>query len=99
MAMGVMGHAGFSEREARDALLPLIRGAIENLADALPSEVITGPISRGDAATVAAHLVSLDSTQPEAAAVYRTLGRQALTLTRASLSDEEAKALAKALED
>jgi predicted short-subunit dehydrogenase-like oxidoreductase (DUF2520 family) len=46
---------------------------------------LTGPIARGDAATVARHLAALasDPALNEIAAVYRLLGRRALALARA----------------
>jgi predicted short-subunit dehydrogenase-like oxidoreductase (DUF2520 family) len=95
--MRVMAKAGFSPTEARDALLPLMRGAVDNLADGSPSDVITGPISRGDVATVTAHLVRLDAHQPEAALVYRALGREALALASTALEPDVAEALARVL--
>jgi len=97
-AIRTMSHAGFSAEEARDALLPLMRGALDNLASGLPRDVITGPIARGDAATVAAHLAQLDALDPEAAHAYRSLAREALALSRASLSETDADAIASLLQ-
>lgn len=96
-AMRTMSHAGFDPEEARDALLPLMRGALTNLASGLPSEVITGPIARGDAPTVAAHLAHLEAKEPEAAASYRGLAREALRLSRATLTEADYGAIEKLL--
>jgi predicted short-subunit dehydrogenase-like oxidoreductase (DUF2520 family) len=96
-AMRVMSHAGFSRQEARDALLPLMRGALDNLSTALPHEVVTGPVARGDAATVAAHLAALDTKEPEAAEAYRALAKEALRLSTSVLTGPQVDELAKAL--
>jgi predicted short-subunit dehydrogenase-like oxidoreductase (DUF2520 family) len=51
----------------REALVPLMRRTIENGFD------LTGPIARGDHATVDAHCASLHRHLPELEAMYRTL--------------------------
>lgn len=47
--------------EALRALLPLLRGAADNLDSAGLPGALSGPIARGDVATVAAHLAWLDA--------------------------------------
>ncbi len=86
--------AGFPRDRARAALLPLTRGALENLAR-LEDEAaaITGPISRGDAGTVRRHLEALEKAAPDQAASYRLLARAALRVSAPSLSVEAARAL------
>jgi len=96
-AMRTMSHAGFTPGEARDALLPLMRGALTNLASGLPSEVITGPIARGDAPTVAAHLTHLEAKEPEVAESYRGLAREALRLSRGTLTEADHDTIAQLL--
>ena len=93
LAMETLSHAGFSSGEARDALLPLMRGALDNLSDALPAEAITGPIARGDALTVAAHLKALQEVSPRLAERYRALAQEALALSESSLPSAQAHAL------
>jgi len=53
---------------------PLLSAALDN---ALRSGdlALTGPVARGDAGTVAAHLAAITATSPEAAATYRSLAR------------------------
>jgi len=75
---------GSTEADARAALLPLARGALDGLAAREPSHAITGPVPRGDAATLAAHLRALDGHDARTAALYRQLARVALTLVRSS---------------
>jgi predicted short-subunit dehydrogenase-like oxidoreductase (DUF2520 family) len=50
---------GASEEEATSALLPLALGALEKLRVVPISEALTGPVVRGDTATVAAHRKAL----------------------------------------
>jgi predicted short-subunit dehydrogenase-like oxidoreductase (DUF2520 family) len=49
-----------TKAEALDALLPLLRGTVENLAEAGLPVALTGPVSRGDGGTVARHLDALE---------------------------------------
>jgi predicted short-subunit dehydrogenase-like oxidoreductase (DUF2520 family) len=60
-----------------DAFLPLARASIENAAALGPAAALTGPVARGDSATVAAHLAVLPEGER---AAYRALAREALRL-------------------
>lgn len=73
--------AGVPEELAGKLYLPLLAGALENLRHQSPAEALTGPIRRGDIATIAAHLAAL---QPEDRALYSRLGLEALRLARAA---------------
>src|SRR3954447_13745014 len=84
---------GVPEREATEALLPLVRGAIDNVAAHGAVEALTGPIARGDASTVEKHLRALAAARPEALATYRALGRATLELVRLR-GDLDAEAVA-----
>lgn len=71
--------AGLPAERARAALAPLLVAAAANVA-ALPlTEALTGPVARGDVATVAAHLAALDGA-PELRALYRALAAELLQL-------------------
>jgi predicted short-subunit dehydrogenase-like oxidoreductase (DUF2520 family) len=79
---------------ARRLYLPLIRGAAANL-EIGPAAALTGPVRRGDAETVAAHLKALP---PEARKLYLLLAREALQLAReAGLSAEAGERVARVL--
>ncbi|MFL5310981.1 MAG: Rossmann-like and DUF2520 domain-containing protein [Myxococcales bacterium] len=52
---------GAPEPIARAALLPLARGALEALEHRTAADALTGPVARGDAATVRAHRAALDA--------------------------------------
>lgn len=72
-----------ASREATLAdLLPLARSAIDNLERDGVERGATGPITRGDAGTVARHLDALD---PGARAVYRALAMELLRLVEGRL--------------
>jgi predicted short-subunit dehydrogenase-like oxidoreductase (DUF2520 family) len=66
---------------AQRALLPLLRGTVENLRVLGLPRALSGPIARGDEATVAANLASL-SADPAGREVYRALGRLAVGVAR-----------------
>jgi predicted short-subunit dehydrogenase-like oxidoreductase (DUF2520 family) len=79
------------EELALPALLPLLRGTIQNLEHLGPTSALTGPIVRGDIDTVRLHLARLSG---EERALYCALGRETLRLARqAGLDEERAAAL------
>ena len=65
---------------ARALIEPLLQASLEN-ALRMGDQALTGPVARGDAATVAAHLETIADTQPEVAQAYRAMAR--LTALRA----------------
>ena len=79
VAVGLMERAGIERAQALAALAPLQRRTLE-LAGRPP----TGPIARGDAATVAAHLEAIG---PALDPLYRELGRATLPLVRPDSAD------------
>ncbi len=74
--------AGLKRREGLRALLPLLRGTLENLESAGLPGALTGPIERGDAGTVARHTAALKRFAPELSGLYAGLGRAALRVAR-----------------
>ncbi|HEX5616415.1 MAG TPA: DUF2520 domain-containing protein [Acidimicrobiia bacterium] len=59
------------------AFVPLIRASVDNALDLGPEAALTGPVARGDLATIAAHLAALDPTDRDA---YRAMAREAARL-------------------
>ncbi len=84
LAAEVLRATGLGEREAIEALLPIARGAIEHLDAGGIEGALTGPIARGDAATLASHLRALGSACPDAAESHRVLSRRLLRIAEAS---------------
>jgi predicted short-subunit dehydrogenase-like oxidoreductase (DUF2520 family) len=76
-AAEVMQRAGIPRRLALAALAPLVRGSVDNVGRLGPSRGLTGPVVRGDAATIAGHLTVLDGDIEE---VYRCLSRRMIAL-------------------
>ena len=95
VAQRLLRHAGLSDADAWAALRPLVEGTIENLSRHEPREALTGPVVRGDTATIDRHLRSLAIDD---AKLYRTLGRAALELAQKQGMDEKtAEKVAEAL--
>ena len=80
LAVDMLIQAGVEQSAALPALMPLIRGTTENLAACGLPNALTGPISRGDAVTVEAHLHMIQQRCPSYLPLYRDLGRQALRI-------------------
>jgi predicted short-subunit dehydrogenase-like oxidoreductase (DUF2520 family) len=78
-ARAALEAVGLRRDEAARALAPLVRGAVAAALAADRLERLTGPISRGDAGAVAAHLRALDAPL---AAAYRALARLAVSRLR-----------------
>jgi len=87
--------SGIEPKTAWLALRPLIEATVRNVDKLGTTSALTGPIARGDAATVRRHLHDLDNTSPEISSLYRGLGFRALAIAnkRKSLSPEKYKAL------
>jgi len=87
VAQRLLRHAGLSDADAWAALQPLVEGTLENLSreGGEPRTALTGPVARGDTATVLRHLEALDMDD---AKLYRALARAALELAQKQGMDE-----------
>lgn len=94
MAERLMGRWTLEQQDALQALLPLVNGTLRNVSTRGTTEALTGPISRGDASTVAHHLKALPE---EFLAVYQSLGAAALELTGSHITPAEREKLDKLL--
>jgi len=90
---GLLERAGFGEG-ALSALMPLLRAAVENLARVGLPGALTGPISRGDTATLEAHLDALASRAPDLLPLYRAAGLRTIPLALRKGAVDAAKAQA-----
>jgi predicted short-subunit dehydrogenase-like oxidoreductase (DUF2520 family) len=61
----VAGGAGLDPHEARALLAPLVRRTVESVAELGPERALTGPVARGDAATVEAQRRAVEEAAPE----------------------------------
>ena len=86
--------AGFSEEQALNALLPLSRATLENVARSGIASSVTGPVVRGDANTVHSHLEAIARSAPELTGVYLSLTAASLPLAvQAGIGADEEKAI------
>ena len=90
MAGELMHATGVSRSDARSAVTALLRASVANLHEGEPVSVLTGPIARGDAATVRAHLAAL-TTDARVLAVYRALSMAAVDLLAADPAADHAR--------
>ena len=74
--------AGLPAGRALPAFLPLVQGAVDNIARQGTAAALTGPLSRGDLATIRAHLDALTRSAPDYLALYQTLGLATLDLVK-----------------
>lgn len=81
-AVILMNRAGIQEDTARRALGPLVRESIRNTLALGPVAALTGPIERGDAGTVNAHLEALAEVPDTVRQFYKAAGLQALDIAR-----------------
>ena len=72
-AMDLLAGAGIEQPNR--FLAPLLSAALDNSLR-FGDRALTGPVSRGDAATLASHLAVLNEESPEVAAAYRVMARR-----------------------
>jgi predicted short-subunit dehydrogenase-like oxidoreductase (DUF2520 family) len=83
---------GASDREALDALIPLLRGTIAAVEDGGLARGMGGCVARGDVGTVKRHVAAIRSLSPAMATLYRhlTLRTIPLGIARGTLPPERA---------
>jgi predicted short-subunit dehydrogenase-like oxidoreductase (DUF2520 family) len=73
---------GADRREALKAVLPLIRGTLDNIETIGVPRALTGPIERGDIETIRGHLDAMRQRAPGLLPLYRALARQTVAVAR-----------------
>jgi predicted short-subunit dehydrogenase-like oxidoreductase (DUF2520 family) len=81
-ATRVLRTLGAERRQALQAVLPLVRGTLANIERLGVPAALTGPIARGDAATVAGHVSALRERAPELLPLYLLLASETVSLAR-----------------
>lgn len=101
LSFTLIGKAGIPATDAYSVLQPLISGTLGNIEKVGIPAALTGPISRGDAETVAQHIDAMQAQTPELLSLYRALGIGTVNVARAAgtLSEEGAEKLRKVLAD
>jgi predicted short-subunit dehydrogenase-like oxidoreductase (DUF2520 family) len=72
----VAAGAGLEPAEARELLLPLVRRTLDNVAGLGPERALTGPVARGDEATVARQREAVAEVAPELVDLFDELVRR-----------------------
>jgi predicted short-subunit dehydrogenase-like oxidoreductase (DUF2520 family) len=95
----IAGELGISRRRAGLMLAPLTRTVLDNIGEQGAGPSLTGPVERGDALTVAAHLRALEKRAPKLAPMYRIMSGRLVEIARRRGMDAAAvRKLEKALE-
>lgn len=92
-AARLLKEAGIPANKATHILMPLLQGTLRNVKELDTGESLTGPLVRGDEATVGSHLEALKRL-PQYAKVYRNLSLMGLEIARKSgLSPKKVRTL------
>lgn len=79
--------AGFDEVRSRQLMEPIVRQTIDNCFRSTPQGAFSGPLRRGDVATIRKHLEALKH-EPNLLGLYRALSRIALQQLPVSHANE-----------
>jgi predicted short-subunit dehydrogenase-like oxidoreductase (DUF2520 family) len=91
-ALAALETAGVARAEAQAPLAALLSGTAENLAAVGVPAALTGPIARGDVATIRRHLDALSAAAPQLVESYAAMARRTLVVARAKGSIDPAAA-------
>lgn len=100
LAITLLTTAGFTKELAQAALIPLVHGTLKNIETADAIQALTGPISRGDATTVAKHLEAMQQFCPDLLPLYKQLGLYTTSIAteKGSITPEQIQSLTKYLQ-
>ena len=92
---------GIPPGEATKALMPLLRGTLNNIDNVGIPGCLTGPIARGDTGTIKKHLKALEKVSPGVLSTYRELGRQTIpvALAKGKINAQQALELEEILKE
>lgn len=84
---------GIPESDAMRALLPLLRGSVDNVEKLGAAGALGSVVARGDVGTIRRHLAALEETAPETLDLYRALSLRTvpLALAKGTLKPEVAR--------
>ncbi|MFA5629714.1 MAG: DUF2520 domain-containing protein [Dehalococcoidales bacterium] len=74
IAADLWDNIGISREKAIEALLPLIRGTLNNMQEIGITDSLTGPIARGDSGTIEKHIKALGKINSDLKKLYAELG-------------------------
>ena len=82
-------------QQATKALMPLLRGTLNNIDNVGIPQCLTGPIARGDTGTIKKHINALQKSAPSVLSTYRELGLQTIpvALAKGRINQQQAEEL------
>jgi predicted short-subunit dehydrogenase-like oxidoreductase (DUF2520 family) len=92
MAQSLLIKAGVPADQALPVLIPLLSSVVQNLAHVGLPGALTGPVERGDVASVERHLKTLQARAPEMLELYKLVGRDVLRLAKEKSEMDAAQA-------
>jgi predicted short-subunit dehydrogenase-like oxidoreductase (DUF2520 family) len=95
LATDLWQNFGKSTAEATKAYMPLLQGSLNNIANVGLPSALTGPIARGDTATIRKHLAALEKYAPDLLPLYKELGMWTIPIgvAKGTLSQSKAEEL------
>ncbi len=98
-ALALAQEAGIDRQTYLKAAMPMIRAGIENVSAMGPAEALTGPVARGDAATIAKHLEAMKNVPAELRQFYIAAAQWTidLALRKGTIDENSAEVLRKTL--
>jgi predicted short-subunit dehydrogenase-like oxidoreductase (DUF2520 family) len=90
---------GIAEKDALRALLPLLRGSVDNVESLGAAGALGSVVARGDLGTIRGHIDALARAAPESLELYRQLSLRTipLALAKGTLKPEAAKEIERLL--
>lgn len=101
LATDLWKNFGKTPADGIKAYMPLLKGTLANIGAAGFPNCLTGPIARGDVATIRRHLAALERSAPQMLPLYKQLGLFTIPIGQAkgSLTAEKAGELTALLTD
>jgi predicted short-subunit dehydrogenase-like oxidoreductase (DUF2520 family) len=89
----LLQETGISQENAAKMLLPLIKATVKNIETAGIPNALTGPVARGDIATLLNHIENMKEKTPDFLTLYAILGLKTVevSLAKKQIKDETAK--------
>jgi len=101
LATDAWKHFDISQADAVSAMMPILKGTLNNIEHVGFPGCLTGPIARGDVGTIAKHLAAMQEREPSLIPLYKALGRETIPIgvAKGTLSGQKAAELRKMLSD
>jgi predicted short-subunit dehydrogenase-like oxidoreductase (DUF2520 family) len=92
--------SGCDKQNVLSVLIPLVEGTLKNIKQVGIPHALTGPIARGDIATIRNHLSTIKKHRKDFLPFYRILGKYTIKLAQAKggISNRQARAFHKLFE-